>query len=72
MEQLAIRKGDTYKTRGGDLVTIIDVDYSYSMPFFGKIERNGEYIMPASYNAAGQYKNGTETMWDIVEQFNKG
>jgi hypothetical protein len=65
---MMINKDSTYKTRGGDTVTIIDVDYSYSMPFFGHIERNGEYIRPASYNAAGQYKNGTGTEWDIVEQ----
>ncbi len=57
----------TYKTRGGNKVTIKDVDYSYTMPFFGCIvTKNDEHVRVASFNAAGMYKNAGESEFDII------
>ena len=68
---MIIQLGKTYKTRAGDLVKIIDIDYSYTMPFFGRIVTvDGKQVRPAGFNAAGMYKNtGEQSCFDIVNEY---
>jgi len=69
---LPLALGLTYKTRGGDKVTIKDLDYYYSMPFFGDIvTKENKHIVVASFNAAGQYKAGEQSQFDIVGLWNE-
>jgi hypothetical protein len=65
---LPLELGKTYTTRAGDVVKIINVDYSYSMPFFGNIldKEEKRVVRPASFNAAGMYKNEAQTQFDIT------
>lgn len=64
---LPLELGQTYKTRSGNKVTIRDIDYSYTMPFFGDIvTKENKHVRVASFNAAGMYKNGEQTQFDIV------
>ncbi len=59
--------GQTYRTRGGDKVTIKDVDYTYSFPYFGDIvTKEGKHVSVASFNGSGMYKNSGQSQFDIV------
>jgi hypothetical protein len=62
-----IELNKAYKTREGHTVIIIDVNYSRSRPFFGRIDKGSEK-MPASFFGNGQYSGGKESVNDIIEE----
>lgn len=59
----------TYQTKNNYLVKIINVDYSYTMPFFGHVvDSAGNIIRPASFNSAGMMYNHKESDFDITNE----
>ena len=69
---LPLALGQTYKTRGGNKVTIKAIDYYYSMPFFGDIvTRENKHVRVASFNEIGLYKGREQSQFDIVGLWNE-
>lgn len=66
---LPLELGKTYKTRGGDKITIKSVDFSYSRPYFGNIVTNENvHVRVASFNAGGIYREtGEFSPFDIID-----
>lgn len=65
--------GKKYTTRGGNNITIRNLDYSYNFPFLGDIlDKNENHVRIASYTSNGNYKNdGSLSEFDIIELFTK-
>ena len=65
--QLELNK--KYQTRNSGVVIIKNIDYSYTMPFFGLIKDDKEKVIrPASYNSSGMIYNFKECDFDIVKE----
>lgn len=65
--QLELNK--KYQTRNSGVVVITNIDYSYTMPFFGIIkDENDKVIIPAGYNSSGMIYNYKESDFDIIKE----
>lgn len=59
----------TYETRDGGVVKITNLDYSYTMPYFGIIrDKQGVVVRPCSYNGSGMVNNHKQSNFDIVKE----
>jgi hypothetical protein len=66
---LDIKLNKTYLTRGGDKVTITNVDYRYSQPFMGNIvTMEGKLVRVASFQISGMYCGKIPTRFDIIKE----
>lgn len=65
---MELELGETYTTLSGNKVTITNIDFSYTKPYFGNvITDKGNHVTVASYNTGGFYlNNGKQSEHDII------
>jgi hypothetical protein len=65
-----IELGKTYQTRNGFKVKITNLDFTYTMPFFGLVTNgNGVIERPVSFNGAGMMHNHKESDFDLIKEY---